>query len=204
MQPEKAFKLPEGHVGIMDAIYRRRAVRSYMPERLDEATIHTLLYASVQAPTALHGEPWAFAILQDKALLNRLSEDAKQRVRREASDSDSSEARHALDYVNRPDFNVFYNASTLIVIYGKLTGPFVAADCWLAAQNLMLAAYASGLGTCVIGFAASTLNAPEWKKDLGIPEEYVAYAPIIVGKPGGYTPPTLRKPPDVLTWRKYV
>lgn len=202
MQPERAFNLPEGRVGIMDAIYRRRAVRSYTPERLDEATIHTLIYAAVQAPTAMHGEPWAFVVIQDKALLDRLSEDAKQRVRGEASDSDSSEAKHALDYVNRPGFNVFYDASTLIVIYGKPTGPFVAADCWLAAQNLMLAAYASGLGTCVIGFAVSTLNAPEWKKELGVPEEYTAHAPIIAGKPAGYTPPTLRKPPEVLTWKK--
>lgn len=63
------------------------------------------------------------------------------------------------------------------------------ADCWLAAENLLLAAYAQGLGTCVIGFAVSALNTPEWKAELKIPAEMTAVAPMIVGVPAGVTPP---------------
>jgi hypothetical protein len=50
-----------------------------------------------------------------------------------------------------PDFCVFYDAGTLIAIGAKPLGPFVTADCWLVAGNLMLAACALGLGTCCIG-----------------------------------------------------
>lgn len=188
-------------IGIMDAIYKRRAVRDYTPEAIDRATIEVLLYAATQAPTAMHEEPWAFAIIQDKALLDRLSEDAKQLLVEESQNPDSRLAKHGLGVFSDPTFHVFYNASTLIIIYGKPMGQFVSADCWLAAENLLLAAYATGLGSCVIGFAVAALNTSEWKRTLNIPDDYAAYAPIIIGKPAGVTAPSPRKPPDILVWK---
>jgi nitroreductase len=112
----------------------------------------------------------------------------------------SDPAKHALHVVDKPEFHVFYNAGTLIVIYSKLEGPFVVADCWLAAENLLLAACAQGLGTCVIGFAASTLNTPEWKAELKIPARMTAIAPVILGVAAGVTPPVPRKPAEILAW----
>ena len=198
--PPKAAK-PEDSMSVVDAIYHRRSVRNYTPGTIDEAIIDTLLDAAVHAPTAMHEEPWSFAVIQDRNLLNRLSDSVKARVRSEAQGSDSQHAKHSLELVNKPDFHVFYNAGTLIVIYGKFQGPFVVADCWLAAENLMLAACAKGLGTCVIGFAVSALNTPEWKAELKIPAEMTAIAPIIVGMPAGETPPVPRKQPEIVTWK---
>jgi nitroreductase len=67
----------KANMSIMDAIYKRCSVRSYSPERLDQTTIRTLLAAAVRAPTAVHLEPWTFAILQDTSALKRLSDRAK-------------------------------------------------------------------------------------------------------------------------------
>ena len=198
--PPKAAT-PEDSMSVVDAIYHRRSVRNYTPWTIDKATIRTLLDAAVHAPTAMHEEAWSFAVIQHKDLLNRLSDSVKERVRSEAQGSDSQHAKHSLELVNKPDFHVFYNAGTLIVIYGKFQGPFVVADCWLAAENLMLAACAKGLGTCVIGFAVSALNTPEWKAELKIPVEMTAIAPIIVGAPAGETPPVPRKQPEIITWK---
>ena len=58
---------------VLDAIRSRRAVRSYAPERLGETPILELLDAAVRAPTAMHREPWAFVVVQDRATLQRLS-----------------------------------------------------------------------------------------------------------------------------------
>jgi len=145
-QSEKRLNLTDSSMSIIDAIYKRRAIRNYAPDPVSEANIHPLLYAAIQAPTAMHEEPWAFAVIQDKKLLDQLSEDAKELVWEEAKGSDSHIAKHSIKMVSNPEFNIFYNATTMIVIYGKPMGPFVAADCWLAAQNLMLAACAAGLG----------------------------------------------------------
>lgn len=186
---------------VIDVIYNRRAVRDYLTTKIDKDLIQTLLNAAIQAPTAMHEEPWSFVIIQNKDLLNRLSESAKNLILAEANHSEPQKAKHIIDLVKPAEFNIFYNAGTLIIIYSKLQGNFVAADCWLAAENLMLTAYAKGLGTCVIGFAVSALNTPEWKEELGIPEEMTAMVPIIVGWPASKTPPSSRKPPQILTWK---
>lgn len=198
--PQKAAT-PEVAMSTLDAIYHRRSVRNYTLQTIDQAVIRTLLDAAVHAPTAMHEEPWSFAVIQDKNLLTRLSDSTKERLRSGMQGSDSHHAKHTLELVNKPDFHVFYNAGTLIIIYSKFQGPFVVADCWLAAENLMLAACAQGLGTCVIGLAVSALNTPEWKAELSIPAEMTAIAPIIVGVPVGETPPVPRKRTEIIAWK---
>ena len=185
----------------MDAIFHRRAVRDFAQQKIDEPTIRMLLEAAVHAPTAVHEEPWAFVIVQDKNTLKRLSVHVKELLVNVADPNHPLLRGHGAGRFTSPDFNAFYNAGTLIVICGKPLGPFVVADCWLAAENLMLAACANGLGSCPIGLAVAALNTPQWKKELGIPEEMTAFAPIIVGVAAGETPPVSRKQPDILSWK---
>lgn len=198
---------PIHDLGAIEAIYHRRAVRSYQPTPVDEHTVRQLLDAAVHAPTAMHLEPWAFAVVQDKGVLRHLSDRAKQVMRERATahrellraPGAAPGGRH-LALLDNPDFNVFYDAGTLIVICAKRLGEFVTADCWLAAENIMLAACAMGLGSCCIGFAIPALHEPDVKRDLGIPEGVDAVAAIIVGVPRGDTPVVSRKKPDVLRW----
>ena len=197
--PKKSTKT-ETTLSVMNAIQHRRSVRDYTSKIIEKEVIQTLLDAAVHAPTAMHEEPWSFAVVQDKNVLDRLSESAKKLARNEAQGSDTDRSKHTLHVVDKPDFHVFYNAGTLIVIFSKLQGAFAMADCWLAAENLLLAACAQGLGTCVIGFAVSALNTPEWKSELKIPAEMTAIAPMIVGVPAGETSPVPRKAPEILSW----
>jgi nitroreductase len=185
----------------LDVLYHRRSIRNYLSQRVDQNAIRALLDAAIHAPTAMHEEPWSFIIIQDKKLLDRLSESAKQQKRAEYQGSKSSQAAHMLELVNDPDFHLFYNAGTLVVICSKSQNATGIADSWLAAENLMLAACAKGFGTCVIGLAIAGLNTPEWKDELGIPAGTVAVAPIIVGVPAGETPIVPRKPPEILAWK---
>jgi nitroreductase len=192
---------PDAQMNVMDAIHERRSVRYYSPKRLEQATIRTLLEAAVWAPTAVHEEPWAFVIVQDMAALKSLSDRAKTIFAADARRTHPDQASHLLEILDKPDFNMFYDAGTLIIICGRPKGPFVVADCWLAAQNLLLAACSMGLGSCVIGFAVPALNTAEIKAELGIPAECTAIAPIIVGVPSGETPRATRKEPDILAWK---
>lgn len=197
-----------GHeLGTLDAIYRRRAVRNYQPEAVPDETIRRLVDAAVRAPTAMHLEPWAFVVVQDKSVMRHISDRAKAVMRERATahrellraPGAAPDGRH-LALLENPEFNVFYDASTLIVICAKRLGEFVTADCWLAAENLMLAACAMGLGSCCIGFAIPALNTRDVKHDLGIPEGVDPVAAIIVGVPRGDTPVVPRKTPEILRW----
>jgi nitroreductase len=187
-------------MNIDEAISSRRSVRDYTTQQVAKDTIHALLDAAVHAPTARHEEPWEFVIIQNKQVLNNLSADVKELLAEEGDPMHPHSATPAADQFPISEFNAFYTASTLIVIYAKPLGAFVVADCWLAAQNLMLAAYGYGLGSCVIGLAVTALNTPKWKKELGVSMEISAVAPIIVGVPAGETPSVTRKLPEILTW----
>lgn len=190
----------------MDVIHQRRSVRAYAEKQPGESLVRELLDAAVHAPTAMHLEPWAFAVIQDKAVLKRYSERAKSILRAPGGAVGwGSAGRAPHDHpamLDDPAFNIFYDAGTLIVICRRQGGPFADADCWLAAENLMLAAAAKGLGSCCIGFAASVLNTAEVKRELHIPAEGAAVAPIILGYASGSVPEVPRKAPEILAWVK--
>ena len=190
----------------MDVIHQRRSVRAYAEKQPGESLVRELLDAAVHAPTAMHLEPWAFAVIQDKAVLKRYSERAKSILRAPGGAVGwGSAGRAPHDHpamLDDPAFNIFYDAGTLIVICRRQGGPFADADCWLAAENLMLAAAAKGLGSCCIGFAVSVLNTAEVKRELHIPAEGAAVAPIILGYARGSVPEVPRKAPEILAWVK--
>lgn len=190
----------------LQLFYDRHAVRAYASTVVDQRSIRALLDVAVHAPTAVDEEPWRFLIIQDREVLRELSDRAKADAIANAAEQGNilkppgAAGDGMRSMLANPDFNVFYDAGTLIVICANISTPFVVADCWLAAENLMLAATALGLGTCVIGFAADALNAPDVKRRLNIPRDVVVVAPIIVGHPRGETPPVVRRAPVILEW----
>lgn len=192
---------------VFEAMAKRHAVRAYRPEAVDEATVRELLKEAVRAPTAMHAEPWSFVVIQDRALLKRYSDLAKESWSGERDGAHTvahptASDAHAKAILSQPDFNIFYDAGTLVLICARPLGSFVAADCWLAAENLMLAACAMGLGTCCIGFAVPVFNRADVKGELGIPQDVVAVVPIILGVPREEGTQTPRKEPQIISWRR--
>ena len=190
--------LPKVEMTIFETILARRSVRRYKARKVDRTTVSILLEAAVHAPTAIHQEPWAFVVIQDRQLLKSLSDQAKPLFIAEAQEKGLEHAGHSFDIFKYPDYNIFYDATTLILICGRTSAPSYSADCWLAAENLMLAACAMGLGSCVVGSALPALNTPKTKVLLNIPDNFIAVAPIIVGYPDDEIVPVMRKNPVIL------
>ncbi|MCF8156271.1 MAG: nitroreductase family protein [Rhodoferax sp.] len=162
------------------------AVRTYDPEVIDSHTLQTLMTAAVGAQNVAYPQPLQFVVIQDRGVLKSLSDRAKAMLV-----AQSSALGLSLDHLSsfvQPDFNIFYDAGTLLVICARNRSNFALADCWLAEENLVLAAQSIGLGTCAIGLAISVLNLPEVKQELGIAKELAPVAPIIIGKPRRVTP----------------
>lgn len=185
---------------VMDALYHRHAVRSYMPSAVEESTLRMLIDAAVQAPSAMNLQPWAFAIVLGRTLLASFSERAKAHLVRTISAS-SPLVQH-LDSLRDPSFNIFYDSPAMVVICATSTAAGASEDCALAGQNLMLAAHAHGLGTCWIGFSRPWLNEPDGKAALGIPDSYAPVAPIIVGYPKGHAEEHPRRKPEIFFVRE--
>jgi nitroreductase len=182
---------------LAQAIAGRRSVREYTDEPVDAELIGYLVEAAIHAPNAVNDQPWTFTVVRNQSALDRVSAGAKAHLLATMTDGRHSDRFHAL--LIDPTFQIFYHAPTLVLISGKAQGQWIIEDCALAAENLMLAAYAAGLGSCWIGFAQDYLNAPEGKAILGLPAEWIVVAPIILGYPKriAATPP--RNPPEI-TW----
>jgi nitroreductase len=192
---ELPFSMP-----LATVLAERSSVRSFKPDMLTRGQVRSLLHAAVRAPTAMHQEAWSFVVVQDRAILRRISDRAKPLFVEEMRRLHVDHHGHDAGAFSDPDFNIFYNASTLIVICGPQDAPFVSADCWLAAGNIVLAAHAAGLGSCVIGSAVAALDDDDIRKELQIPPALAVIAPIVVGVPAHGAHPSARKEPHVLHW----
>jgi nitroreductase len=186
---------------VMQALHERRSVRSYTTEAVDDASLDQLLDAAIWAPSAVNAQPWAFGIIRDRALLPRFAARAKAIYLTdppvaELAGMPEAVLRHLRELLSQPDYDVFHGANTVITIYAN--SPSDVADCYLAGENLMLAAFAIGLGTCPIGLAHPLMNQPTTKEELGVPASMVAALPIVVGHPAGQPHTPTRNPPRVL------
>jgi len=166
-----------------NAIAGRRSVRDYTSQGVGEDVIQNLIDSAVHAPSAVNQQPWTFTVVRDQNVLERISKDAKSHML--ATMPVGGHSNHFASRLGDPNFHIFYHAPILILISASAQGPWIVEDCALAAENLMLAAYAIGLGSCWIGFAQSFLNTSAGKNMLGLPDDWVPIAPIIVGHPKG-------------------
>jgi nitroreductase len=182
-------------VELDEAIMGRRSVRSYTRAPVDQSSIARLIEAATHAPSAMNEQPWSFTVVRDQKVLDRISAQAKvHMLERLMADPNGDRLR---THLLAPEFQIFYHAPVLIVIGATKPGSWVVEDCALAAENLMLAAYAARLGSCWIGFAQSYLQTAQGKAALGVPDSWTPAAPIIVGHPAAPAPPVPRNPPEV-------
>jgi nitroreductase len=177
------------------AIAGRRAVREYASRPVDEKLIRELINAAIQAPSAVNQQPWTFTVVRDQRALDRISREAKSHMLETMPASAHFE--HLRPHLTDPNFHIFYHAPVMILISASAQGPWIIEDCALAAENLMLAAYAAGLGSCWIGFAQAFLNTAEGKAVLELPSAWVPVAPIILGYPKASPNPVLRTEPQI-------
>ena len=180
---------------INEAILGRRSVRSFTSDPVDETTIRRLIAAAIHAPSAVNDQPWTFAIVRDRALIDWVARDAKEFMRRTTSSDPNFQQIRSL--MEDQAFHMFYHAPVLAVIAAHAEGFWIVEDCALAAANFMLAAHAAGLGTCWIGFAQGFLNTDAGKRMLGLPLDWVPIAPIALGHPKLPPQPMMRKEPEI-------
>ena len=179
---------------VLDALRTRRAVRDYTDEPIDRATVEALIGDAILAPSAMNLQPFAVILGTDR--LHAYAEAAKAAARAHFA-ANPALASHLAD----PKFEVFYGAPALIVVCARDGHQQSDEDCCLAAQNLMIAAHARGLGTCWIGLARPWLSDPVTKARLDIPATCHPVAPIIVGHRRSLPPPTPRNPATII-WCK--
>ena len=54
----------------MSIIFKRKSVRKFRDEKVDDEIIIRLLKAGMQAPSSCNSQPWEFIVLDDPAIKN--------------------------------------------------------------------------------------------------------------------------------------
>ena len=146
----------------LDAIFSRRSIRKYTAEPVTEEQITVLLKAAMAAPSAGNEQAWQFIVIRDRTLL------------------DAVPAFH-------PYAAMVKQAPAAIVVCGDLSlekfKGFWSQDCSAAAQNILLAATAQGLGAVWTALHPMADRVAGMRKLLGLPEHIVPLALIPVGHP---------------------
>lgn len=153
-------------------IFQRTSVRKYTSEGVSTEQIETLLKAGMAAPSARNIQPWEFIVVQDRALLDTISElGSFAHMLKEAP----------LAIIVCADLNKEMPAQA-----GK---HYWIQDCSAATQNIMLQATELGLGSVWIG----TFPKEEMYKPLAqlleLPENIIAVTTIAIGHPEGEIKP---------------
>lgn len=183
---------------LIEAIKSRRAVREYIPRTVDRSTVERLIDAAIQAPSAMNLQPWAFAVVLDPVRIEEYGKRAKSWLLANfVQTSFEPSARRMLEDRDL----LFYHAPAIILVLAKSSATQAIEDCCLAAENLMLAARADGVGTCWIGFARPWLNLPSVKAELGLRGDCHVVAPIVLGYPKAW-PESHGRTPAEIQWLK--
>lgn len=177
------------------AIYARHSTRSYTGGPVSDGDLNEIVKAATFAPSAMNEQACHFTLVSRKTLLRKISADAKSYALQEFGRQ--SHIDHVRQMLTDAQFDIFYGAPVLVVISAPETSRWVVEDCALAAENLMLAAAARGLGTCWIGFAQGWLGTSEGRSAISLPSGLLPVAPIIVGHPRVAVAPVPRKPPQM-------
>jgi nitroreductase len=160
----------------------RRSIRLYKNEQVKLETIKAIINDSVLAPSAGNEQPCKFIIVNNKVLIDRISDNCKSNILERIAANPNDYAKKYENMLLQDSFNIFYNAPSLVYILGEAKLKNLYVDCALVASYFMMSASSRGLGTCWINFGKE-IRDPEILSNLGITENYQIVAPIILGYP---------------------
>lgn len=185
---------------VLKVIAERRSVRSYESRPVPKELINKIIEAANQAPSAMNSQPWRFVVVVDKEFHLKLVKTAipKSKKRLKSLKAINPERyQNIMKRYEELEDPVYYSASVIIFVIGS--GIFADTSCPLACQNIMLAAYSLGLGSCWVHLGSLVTDDEEIRKELELSENEKIFGPIIIGYPKKYPEPPPKKE-AVIKW----
>ncbi|HIS53280.1 MAG TPA: nitroreductase family protein [Candidatus Onthomonas avicola] len=173
---------------VMETILHRRAIRRFDTARqIEEDALRQILQAGLYAPSAGGRQGPLFVVCQDAGVNARLGRIKRANSRPRMATATSYVSREQLSIADDPKLtNAFYDAPTVITLFGPKNFLFAAEDCAVAAENMMLAADALGIGSCYIGQGWTAFADPYGQETLrrwNVRTDYYAVMQLLLGYP---------------------
>ena len=154
-------------ISLIDVILSRRSIRRYEEKKVPEEVLEKILEAGRQAPSAGNRQLWHFIVLTSDEIKEKLSHGR---------------------------WNTFIKDSAFTIVGCGYTGDLYSRkwstiDTIIALQNMVIAAWALGIGSCWIG----DFKEEEVKKLLNIPDDWKIIALVSFRYPAEH-PSSWKKP----------
>lgn len=170
---------------IFETIMHRRSIRRFEPKQIEETALQQILQAGLYAPCAGGRQGVIFAVCQDKEVNERLGKIKRANSNPRMATATSFVSRERPSIADDPKLtNAFYDAPTVITLFAPKNFLFSVDDCAVAAENMMLAADALGIGSCYIGQGWPAFAAPygqEILRQWNIPADHYAVMQLLLG-----------------------
>jgi nitroreductase len=154
----------------LDVIMSRKSVRRYKAKEIPKDIVERILQAGRQAPSAENKQPWHFIIVTNQEIKEKLSKGI---------------------------WNTFVKDTAFTIVGCNYVGTAYARkwskiDTTIALENMVIAAWSLGIGTCWVGDFKET----EVRRLLKIPAKWKVISLITFGYPDEAPITTPRKPID--------
>jgi len=183
---------------VIEAIKKRRSVRSYESKPIPRDIINTIIEAGNEAPSAMNSQPWRFVVFEDTKIKEKLLGVAlpnTKKILERVKDVDPEKYEMIKKRYEELRDPVYYSAPAIIFVIGS--GRYADHSCPLACENMMLAAYSLGLGSCWVGFGATVTEDNEVRNLLELHGDERIFGPILLGYPKDYPERLAKKDPHV-------
>ena len=150
---------------VLETLEKRRSIRKYKSEQVDEAALEAILRAGTYAATGMNRQSPVIVAVQDKDTIEQLR-------------------RMNAEIMGDPNIDPFYGAPTVVIVLANADIRTCVEDGSLVMGNMMNAAYSVGVDSCWIHRAKQEFESEEGKTLLekwGIEGNYVGVGHLILG-----------------------
>ena len=158
-------------MSLLDVILNRRSIRRYENKQIPKDILDKIVEAGRQSPSAVNKQPYHFVIVTDSEIKKKL----KSLLNR---------------FLEKAPVTIVGCANTKAI----LTGKWATVDTIIALENMVLAAWSLGIGSCWIG----SFKEQKVKDTLKIPQNWKVVALVTFGYPAETPKPKKKKPTDEL------
>lgn len=169
---------------ILELMKHRRSIRKYEETQVERKTLESILEAGLYAPNAGGGQRSRIVGIRNAELAEKIGKLNIARFDR---------SRLAGSYVSKEQPSIiddpsmksgFYGAPAVCVIFGPKNFLYSIPDAFCCAENMVLAATALGVSSCIVARGEETFDneiGAALLKEWDIPETYVARCFVLLG-----------------------
>lgn len=138
---------------VTETIMSRRSIRKYKPQPVGRDTMQLVMECGINAPNGMNRQSWEVRVVDSRKFIDEVT---------------AAYVKQNPDAAKDPSFkNMFRNAPTVAFIAHDPEYDLSAIDCGLMGENMILAAWSMGIGSCCLGGPTRFLNSPEGAEYLG-------------------------------------